>query len=272
MKILVTGSRGFIGQHVMKALEGSEHIPVPFDLLDGQDVGRLAHLIPALDGIDAVINLAGRVRIPESLRDARNHWRDNAFGAAAVMTECRRQGIRVVQASTSAVNDVHNHYSASKRAAETAAVIEREAGLDIHVIRIHNVYGPGQPTDFVVPAMMLRARDGEPLLLHNGGLERRDFIFIDDVVQAFITAATDPEIEAFRLDAATGKQTSIQELAGDVWKAMGTGPVRVEDVESDRQPVMTSEPYLPAWKGRWSSFYTLEAGLTVTAAAMGGRA
>lgn len=129
MKVLVTGSDGFIGRHLCRILRDDGHEVVGLDLKSGEDV--VTCVLPY--GIDRVFHLAAQTdaRCKDALEDARQ----NVMAAVRVM---QRYGKKVTYSSSSAVNYLTTPYAISKLAGEHYAKL-----FGCGIVRFCNVYGDG---------------------------------------------------------------------------------------------------------------------------------
>jgi UDP-glucose 4-epimerase len=106
-------------------------------------------------------------------------------------------------------------------------------GIDTVILRVFNAYGPGQqlrPTHPpVVPAVLRQAIGGGSIIVHGDGKQQRDFVYIDDVVDALIAAASAPNVNRLTINIGSGIASSINTLVATVGKAMGKDltPLRV---------------------------------------------
>lgn len=208
MRVLVTGSRGFVGRWLCRHLESSNdeviELPADLDIRDAADLSRaLAEASP-----DAVCHLAAQANVSASWRDPAETFSVNALGTlnlcvAAVGLEPKP---RVLVVSTSEVygrvGPEHmpvtedqpfaplNPYAASKVAAEMAGLQAwLGQGLEVVRARAFNHTGPGQVEGFVVPDLahqVARAARGELDRILTGNISvRRDFLDVRDVVRAY---------------------------------------------------------------------------------------
>lgn len=256
MRFLITGGVGFIGcalaNHLVK--EG-HHVRVLDDLSAGCDPARLdpkvlftrgdvkdvPKLWTLLQKVDCVYHLAARVYVAQSILYPRDYNDVNVGGTVAVMEAMRDAGVkRVVLASSGAVYgeqtaqpvketqppNPQSPYAVSKIAAEHY-VFTIGALWDIETValRIFNAYGPGQqvPTSHppVIPQFVKQALGGGSLVVFGDGSQTRDFVYIDDVVEAMVAAATASDIDRAIINVGSGRELSINQLIKKVEQATG---------------------------------------------------
>ncbi len=256
MNFLVTGAAGFLGSALANRLVREGHQVRGLDDLSSGDPGRLApdvlftrgdvtdrpKLWTLLQDVDCVYHLAARVSVPESVLYPREYNAVNVGGTVSVMEAMRDVGVmRVVLASSGAVYgdrqeqplsedtppDPHSPYAVSKLAAEFyVRTIGSLWGIETVVLRVFNAYGPDQPLPAahapVIPLFLRRTVRGGTLVIHGKGEQTRDFVFIDDVIEALVSAATAPTINRAVINIGSGVETSIRDLAQLVLEAVGT--------------------------------------------------
>ena len=113
-------------------------------------------------------------------------------------------------------------YAVSKFAGEGyCRAFYEDYGLPTTVLRLSNVYGPGQnpnnPYCGVVAKLIQSLMDGRPMQIHGNGNQTRDFTYVDDVVDALLLAALSPKSEGEVFNVASGIETSINELASRIY-------------------------------------------------------
>ena len=263
MRCLITGGAGFIGAALANRLIGEgHHVRVLDDLsagdlsrLDSQvlftrgDVKDVPKLWTLLQRVDCVYHLAARVSVPESILYPRDYNDVNVGGTVAVMEAVRDAGVkRVVLASSGAVYgekdkqpisektipNPRSPYAVSKIASEHyVSTIGALCGIETVVLRIFNAYGPGQfvPASHapVIPQFLKQALGGGSLVVFGDGNQTRDFVYIDDVVDALFAAATasdvDRSTEAHErrrvINVGSGQEVSINQLVEKVARATG---------------------------------------------------
>jgi UDP-glucose 4-epimerase len=255
MRVLITGGAGFLGSALANRLVAERHTVLALDDLTAGDPRRLApevlftrgdvkdvpRLWTLLQGVDCVYHLAARVRVPESIHYPNDYNAVNVGGTVAVMEAMRDTGVRrVVFASSGALYGQQSRqpidesfmpapnspYGVSKIAAEY--YVSTLGGLyDIETVslRIFNAYGPGQelPPSYppVIPQLLKQALGGGSLVIFGDGSQTRDFVYVDDVVDALVLAATATEVNRAVINVGSGQEVSINELASRVGRVTG---------------------------------------------------
>jgi UDP-glucose 4-epimerase len=260
LRVLVTGGAGFIGSHLVKALV-SRGFSVR--VLDDLSRGSLRSLDPVLGsiefvrgdvrdggvvaglvrGVDVVVHLAALVDAFESLSNPRLYSDVNVGGT---LNLCMASGNvkTFVYASSAAVygepvevpvREDHplnpiNPYGASKVAGEAyVKTYSNIHGYRPVILRIFNVYGPGQTKSYagVIEEFRRRLTTGEPLLIHGDGLQKRDFISIWDAVEAIVKAIEVEEAQG-AYNIGSGKAITIRELAKLMARIAGRKNVEIK--------------------------------------------
>jgi UDP-glucose 4-epimerase len=256
----VTGGTGFIGANLVRHLAATgtvEQLRViddgsssPPDRLDPSAV-RLYHgsimderlLAEAVDGMDAVVHLAARASVVESVQEPLLCHEVNATGTVRVLDACRRAGgAHVVVASSAAVYgadpvlptpetqppDPRSPYAASKLAAEDYAMAYAAAyDLPVLAFRFFNVYGPLQGADHayaaVVPAFVAAALEHRPVTIYGDGGQTRDMTYVGTVVRVIAEALQRRVVSARPVNLAFGTRRSVLEILEALEQL--TGPI-----------------------------------------------
>jgi dTDP-L-rhamnose 4-epimerase len=103
MRVLVTGSAGFIGSHVVEALAAAGHEVVGLDLVDGADVRDADEVRRALRGVDAVCHQAAKVGLDRTVADAPDYVSHNDFGTSVLLAAMAEAGVRALAIASSMV-------------------------------------------------------------------------------------------------------------------------------------------------------------------------
>ncbi len=233
---LVTGAAGFIGSRVADLLLDAGHTVIGWDNLnDAYDVRvkdwRLKRLLPrpnfvfqkldigerqavenaplALNGqplqVDAIINLAARAGVRQSVENPWVYVDTNTTGTLNLLEMCRRLHIpKFILASTSSIyganaplptpetaNSDHplQPYAASKKGAEAMAhAYHYLNGVDVTVVRYFTVYGPAGRPDMSMFRFVQWINEGRPLRLFGDGEQTRGFTYVDDIARGTILA------------------------------------------------------------------------------------
>lgn len=222
MKIMITGACGFLGRNLTKSL--NEHELVLIDLPphlfneSTKESWQHDHLIYHADinedisiikdklrGVDIVIHLANRARITPSWTQYKSYYQTNIGGSQQLLACCQTMGVKkFIYISSSSVygnNGTHrqhetsplcptNPYAVSKMAAESALKVQANEGpTALIIVRPFTMYGDYMDfsEDALVISKFLTAWEkDEPLLLHGGGHQRRDFIHASDAIDGLI--------------------------------------------------------------------------------------
>ena len=228
MRILVTGSAGFIGTAVLKdARERGIEVKtmdLPHSILD-EDC-----LSDKMDGVQAVIHLAAIPGVLDSLAHPYQNFRTNVEGTHNVLGCAYTQGIqRVVFASSAAADDPRSPYGASKASGEAYCKAYAESyQMQTVIARLSNVYGPhSRHKKTAVVRFINQALAGEPLTIYGDGEQLRDFVWVEDVARKLVnlTILTDaPKVGPHYIG--RGYQTTINGLAALIEKIRGSDLAR----------------------------------------------
>jgi len=247
---LITGGCGFIGSHIAEALKEQKHTVIIYDNLSSgyehniagfrdkitfikADIRDMKTLTTAMKGVDYVFHKAAMVSVFDSVERPIENHDINITGTLNVLNAAKESGVkRVVAASSASVygNDPvlpktedmipspKSPYALAKIAMEYYMRIFAELyGLETVVFRYFNVYGSRQDPGSIYSGVISRFIDdiltGRKPTVFGDGLQTRDFIFIQDVVEANFLAMSKQTLgkgEVFNI--ATGYRTSLLDL------------------------------------------------------------
>ena len=304
MKVLVTGGAGFIGSHVVDALAACGHQVV---VADNLSTGKRTNLDPAvrLYEVDlrssdlaalfrdvrpeVVVHLAAQASVSASMRSPGQDADVNIAGVVNLLEQCRSTGVRrIVYSSTGGAlygeperlpcTEEHpirplSPYGVSKYVAEKYIELYGTLyGLEYAILRLANVYGPRQDPygeAGVVAIFARRMAVGEEVSIFGNGDQERDFVYVEDVAQATISALERGTGQSFNIGCGLG--TSVNRLFALLRDLTG---YRREPTYTDSRPGDVYKVYLDASKARrelgWEPRTTLDQGLRRTVASLSG--
>lgn len=247
MRVLITGGAGFIGHSVAIHLKSRSYDVAVLDNLrraSGYAIERLKECrIPLAKGdvlsaemlrrvlasVDVVVHAAAYISVEESVQRPALYIKNNVAGTASVAAACLQQGVKLLVYISSAavygnpvalpIDEFHptnpiSPYGLSKLMGEEVVRFYAQQGLRYVILRLFNVYGPGQSSPYagVVTHFIKRVCRGEPPIVYGDGRQTRDFIHVSDVAEA-VRLTIERGIENEVLNIGTGRPTSIRELA-----------------------------------------------------------
>jgi UDP-glucose 4-epimerase len=251
-RAVVTGGAGFIGSHLADALVDIAEVTVVDDLSNGDrsnvpeaadlvrsDVGDAETLEAALSRADVLFHQAAQISVARSVDAPVQSHETNVDATLQLLELAREHDVRVVVASSCAVYghpesvpipetapfNPTSPYGLEKLTVDHYTRLYHDLyDVETVVLRYFNVYGPrGTSGDYagVIGIFLDQARNGNPLTVHGDGSQTRDFVHVDDVVEANLRAATTDQVgEAFNIG--TGIETSIGDLAETVRDVTGS--------------------------------------------------
>ena len=270
---IVTGATGFIGNRLLNELKLSGLQVIGLGSKDG-DVASI-ETWKNLPSARVVIHLAGLSYVPESWDNSSEFMKTNIIGTEHALMYCRKHGARFVMASAYLYGipqnmpitekDVvrpNNPYALSKYLAEQLAGFSYQYHqFPVTVLRIFNVFGPGQREDFLIPTIIDQALNKKAIRLQDLN-PRRDYVYVDDVVDAFILASQLEE--GYNLmNIGSGKSHSVAEVVQIAQMILGTNfPVVSEKrVRPQEIPEVIADIELAEKILGWTPKIALEEGL-----------
>lgn len=258
-RILVTGGAGFIGSRLVDRLirEGhkvavldnllagttenlEEHLSSPSLCLIKADVRNSRAVKKAVRGATTVFHLAALVDVPLSVENPVLTNDVNVRGTLSILEASLAENVdRFIYISSSAVygearylpiNEEHpttplSPYGVSKLAAENYCRNYHEIhGLKTCCLRLFNVYGPRQHANSysgVISKLIRKIQSGESPVVYGDGKQTRDFIHLEDVIDACMLAMESVRIDGGTFNVGTGKPTTIRELANIITELSG---------------------------------------------------
>ncbi len=239
-RVVVTGGAGFIGHHLVRALQDRGDEVLVIDDLSAAIPGGLNSETP-LERLDVasddlshavtawrpsiVYHLAAQVSVPRSMHDPKRDLEVNAVGTLQVIDAAKAGGVRrivftssggaiygetEVPATETSPPNPQSYYGAHKLLAEQYV---RWSGIQHAIARPSNVCGPDQPAGgegAVIAAFVAAARQSSALVIHGDGTQRRDFLHVADLVSALLVLGESQETGTWNVS--SGRTTSVLDL------------------------------------------------------------
>jgi len=306
-KVLVTGADGFIGSHLVESLldEGCrvkafvyynsfnswgwlDSFPreklKDIEMFAG-DVRDPNGVATAVAGCDAVFHLAALIGIPFSYHSPDSYVDTNIKGTLNVLQACQRHGVeKLLVTSTSEVYGTaryvpidENHpfqgqspYSATKIGADRLAEsFYRSFNLPVTIVRPFNTYGPRQSARAVIPTIIAQLLSGVSRIELGSLLPTRDFVYVKDTADAFVSIAKSERVAGEEINIATGSEISVGDTAEKLKTLMnaaaeiGCAEERLRPEKSEVERLLGCNRKIRSLTD-WSPKYTLDEGLAAT--------
>ncbi|WP_418275961.1 NAD-dependent epimerase/dehydratase family protein [Isoptericola jiangsuensis] len=266
----IFGANGFIGTHLVRrfALDQREIVAVArrFD----QDLDRLgvrtiagdlrdrSAMRYALSGVDTVIQLMGTSAPAQGIAHSTQDIQDNVIPHVAFLRECVDVGVRrfIFLSSGGAVYGpvpgdrlIHETHPTNPISSHGVTKLMMEHFIRLHshlddlehvILRVANPYGPGQVVragQGLIPALVERHRQGLPVTVYGDGSAARDYVYIDDVVDAVVRASDIADHQELTVNIGSGEHRTILEVIAGLERAAGISltldklPARATDVD-----------------------------------------
>jgi UDP-glucose 4-epimerase len=283
MKTLVTGSAGFIGTHVSRALldEGFEvtgydqresSVPeietVVGDLLDAET------LTDAVRGQDVVVHIGAIGDVYLAATNPELAAAVNVTGSTNIALAAEAAGARVVYASTwevygdpvyEPVDEKHpcepdHPYNITKLGGERMLLAcDRLRGVPVLALRMGTAYGLGMRPNSVFEIFIEKARNGEPITIQGDGSQGRQFTHVRDIARAFVAAAKS-EVRGMPLNVVSPEMISIKQLADMVTERFPTEVTYGQPRPGDVAPSYVSAARIEEVLG-WKAEVSFEEGM-----------
>ncbi len=275
---IVTGAKGFVGSALAASLKQSGQNILALSRTNGdvENPETWEKLPPAR----TVFHLAGPTYVPDSWKMPETFIRTHVMGTQCALDYCRAHRASLVLASAyvygipdripiAEIDPSHpnNPYALSKRLAEKLCEFAAEfQNIPVTILRIFNIYGPGQRADFLFPIILDAIQKREPIRVQTL-IPKRDYVYLADVVEAFLKAQKSSG-GLKTINIGSGESHSVKEVINIMQTIAGTQlpvlsaqterPQEIPDVKAD---IAQARQLLD-----WSPRYSLQQGLTDLAA------
>jgi len=244
MKIIITGGAGFIGKHLVNYLLDKGNVITIFDnfsnseensmgyfikngvkVING-DIRKFEEILKETENQDILIHLAAKISVSESILNPSETFEVNVDGTKNVLEACKRSNIKkVIIASSAAVygesvpkiklkentkTNPISPYGKSKLVMEQEI---RKNNINCIILRFFNIFGIGQTPEYagVITKFIEMISTNKPLEIFGDGMQTRDFVSINDVVESIYDAIKNGKNGTYNI--ASGKAITINELA-----------------------------------------------------------
>lgn len=297
MKILITGGAGFQGSHLSERLIEQGHEVTILNTYSKEaepnvdTISSQARIVygsitdktvvdKTVRGQDVVFHLAANINVDDSLKNPLSFLDVNVMGTHNILEAVKENHSRMIYASTCEVyGDGHklqpgqlldetaelspnSPYAASKAAADRwCNAYHKSFGVNVTIVRPFNIYGERQKSGAggaLIPILVRRALQGQTLTVFGEGTATRDYLNIDDLVDAYILVLHHPELAGRAINFASGTNTKIKDIAEYIAKAFGAnienGPARPGEVTRFPADISLArsigfEPKIGIWEG-----------------------
>jgi UDP-glucose 4-epimerase len=299
MRFLITGAAGFLGTPLTNRLVGEGHNVVGLDDLSTGSPDRLSPKVNFIRGdvndrpklwsllqeVDCVYHLAARVIVPESILYPREYTQVNVGGTVSLMEAMRDVGVRrVIFISSGSIYgnqsiqplketarpNPRSPYAVSKLSAEYyVRTIGDLWGIETVCLRVFNAYGPGQrlPPSYapVIPYFLRQAIQNGTIVIHGDGKQSRDYVYIDDAVEAMVNAAKAPKANHLIINVGSGVETTVNEIMKLVLEVTDQSPEIILNAHHEGGPSrMCADINLAKTKLNYEPHISLREGLKLT--------
>jgi UDP-glucose 4-epimerase len=259
-KVLITGGAGFIGSHLCERCVSKGHAVVcldnslngslgnirpllnqeKFKLVNGdvRDINLMEKIVSS--GINSIVHLAAQIHVDRSIIEPKETYEANVLGTLNVLELARRYDIeKVIYASTSEVYgsaqytpmdekhplDPMHPYGASKLAADRMChAYIKTYGANICIVRLFNTFGPRQKDTGYGGAISIFAKrvlSDRPPIIYGDGKQSRDYLYVDDAVNAYEMILDSKEHIGEPINFGTGKDVAILTIANRIIELFG---------------------------------------------------
>jgi len=249
MKILITGGMGFIGLHLVDYLLKKGNKIIVLDnfsnsnknlikkiqnknlrIIEG-DVRKIDDIVNSMENQEVVIHLAAKISVNESIENPNETFDVNVNGTKNVLKACKKNNIKkLIVASSAAVYGENTSQSKLKEISKTNPIspygeskllMENEinkfqiknSNLKCIILRFFNIFGKGQSSEYagVITKFIEKISTNESIEIFGDGLQERDFISVDDVIESILNAIKNGTGGTYNIG--SGKTTTINDLA-----------------------------------------------------------
>lgn len=233
--ILVTGSRGYLGQPFVKKLISEGNNVVEYDSALGFDLNKDTQLNDRLNNVDMVVNLAAMGDLYDVMDCPELGYIANVDSAKNIGNACLEMGVPLIHISTCCVyGDQRNkgnitecsmpnpteEYASQKLIAERFLEEFSENGLDLTIARLGTIYGGDMRPSQVIQRFIVQNLRNEPIVIHGDGTQERTFTHINDIIDGLYTLVSNSRKNNI-YNISTENHYSVNEIANIIERYTG---------------------------------------------------
>jgi GDP-4-dehydro-6-deoxy-D-mannose reductase len=250
MTSIITGSTGFIAKKLIEKLRSTGEDFLPLNREDGDlTICPLEDIVQKEKDINNVYHLAARTFVPSAWNNPEDFIKENVASTLNVLHYCRLNKLPLIYMSAyiygkqeilpikeSAIINPSNPYAQSKLLGEKICKYYADVfSLDITILRPFNVYGPDQEKHFLIPEIIGQINKSKKIIV-NSLNPKRDFVFIDDLVEAMIISSK--KLKGFQVyNIGSGNSVSVREII-ELLEDLIKKPLEYEERGLERQGEM----------------------------------
>jgi UDP-glucose 4-epimerase len=271
MRVLVTGSEGFLGRHLVEVLREAGHDVIRYDLSLGHDILNKEQLSINLEDSDACIHLAAVADLYIAEDNPELAQEINVVGTNSVLEVCDNLGVRMLYASTCCVygnnscnlSDESSPVAPTEHYAQTKLEGEEiiNSSQNSHVnMRLATFYGVDMRASLATSIFIEAAISGEPIIIHGTGNQTRCFTHVRDICSGILHVLENEDV-CGTINISDDRETSILDLAEITMRAVGNRVRVIHTDDRDGQIFRSSIDSSRLREMGWEPIWSLEEGL-----------
>lgn len=273
---MITGGNGFIGKHLKKYLEEKDYCVIApnskeLNIMETENYKRYCVM-----NIQHVVHLAGKTFVPASWEIPKDFFMINTMGTMNLIEFCKKNGINMTYISayiygkpkSNPVNEMsevkpNNPYAKSKYMAEELCEFYTSFfDMNISVLRLFNVFGPGQSEQFLIPLIIKQVLSESDVIEVQDLEPKRDYVYVEDVCRAIELSLKNTQgYQVYNVG--SGESCSVRRIIEMVQKEAGTNKIVLSKSNIRRNELSDVVADISAIsnKWRWSPAFSLKDGL-----------
>tara|TARA_Y100001968_G_scaffold23931_1_gene18774 strand:+ start:1317 stop:2165 length:849 start_codon:yes stop_codon:yes gene_type:complete len=272
-RILITGSNGFVGKNLLKAINKNIYDVHSLDSTSG-DLSKSDTWLD-LKPCDYLVHLAAKTFVPKSWEEPEVFIRNNILSTTNALEFCRRNKTKLILLSsymygnpkTLPTPETHplsanNPYGLSKLLSENISHFYNNCmGTNVIILRVFNLYGPGQPEHFLISQIISQLLNENKITVQSL-IPKRDYLYIDDLSDAIIKALTYKGHQKI-FNIGQGESHSVKEIIDIIKKAMNSNAIVINKNKSRKMEILetVADIKLAKLELKWEPRFNFEEGM-----------